>query len=230
MSNTRDIVDAIKFKLTHEKRAGLNPLVDKALLGIFGHNSIPNLQNGESVYSSLLDRDRNLESMDLQGEAFASNPALNFLGVKNNKASRLVGSLAGDVIGDNLSNVMGGNPSRAAKNLHESLGPQAMGNFGKLGPASKGETNDAMKALVRNFHRNEASEADGNAKTSAEKLVGGKGDNKTDKSFNAKELKKGVKHEHEHTNNSRVAKEIAKDHLSERSDYYTALSKTNIEK
>jgi hypothetical protein len=230
MSSDRDIVEAIKFKLAQEKRASLPPIVDKALMGLFGHNRIPDLQNGESVYSTMLDRDRNLEAMDLQGEAFATNPALNFLGVKNNKASRLVGSLAGDVIGDKLSNVMGGNPARAAKNLHESLGPQAMGNFGKLGPASKSETNDAMKALVRNFHRNEASEADGNAKTSSEKLIGGEGDNKPDKAFNSEELKKGVKHEREHTKDKRVAREIAKDHLSERGDYYTALAKTNIEK
>lgn len=65
-------------------------------------------------------------------------------------------------------------------------------------------------------------------KQAAEKLKGGKGDNKSDNLFNKQELKKGVKHEHEHTDDSSVAKEIAKDHLSERNDYYTALAKTKL--
>ena len=39
------------------------------------------------------------------------------------------------------------------------------------------------------------------------------------------ELKKGIKVEMEHTSKRSVAKEIALDHLGERLDYYTKLSK-----
>jgi len=65
-------------------------------------------------------------------------------------------------------------------------------------------------------------------KQAAEKLKGGEGDNKSDNLFNKQELKKGVKHEHEHTDDNGIAKEIAKDHLSERNDYYTALVKAKM--
>lgn len=43
--------------------------------------------------------------------------------------------------------------------------------------------------------------------------------------FHAAELAKGVKMELEHTDNHRIALEIAKDHLSELPDYYTRLEK-----
>jgi hypothetical protein len=104
-----------------------------------------------------------------------------------------------------------------------------MGNFGRLAPASFDEKNDAMAALVHKFHRSQPSEADGNAKTSSEKLIGGEGDNKPDSRYPKKELAKGVKHETEHTKDKQVAKEIAKDHLEERADYYSALAKAKIE-
>jgi len=42
------------------------------------------------------------------------------------------------------------------------------------------------------------------------------------------EYHKGIKHEMEHTNDKRVAEEIAKDHLYERPDYYTILEKVEI--
>ena len=65
-------------------------------------------------------------------------------------------------------------------------------------------------------------------KQAAEKLKGGEGDNKADSEFNKLELAKGVEHEEEHTGSKTVAKEIAKDHLSERGDYYTALLKSKL--
>ena len=65
-------------------------------------------------------------------------------------------------------------------------------------------------------------------KLANEKLIGGMGDNKPDSAFVKKELLKGIGHEGEHTRNKRIAKEIAKDHLSERADYYTALAKAKL--
>jgi hypothetical protein len=59
-------------------------------------------------------------------------------------------------------------------------------------------------------------------------LPGGKADRMEDKKFPKKELAKGQKHELEHVKNKRIAKEIAKDHLAERKDYYTALDKADL--
>jgi hypothetical protein len=66
-------------------------------------------------------------------------------------------------------------------------------------------------------------------KQAADKLKGGEGDNKPDGLFNRKELAKGEEHEGEHTKDKGIAKEIAKDHLSERKDYYSALAKAKLD-
>jgi len=66
-------------------------------------------------------------------------------------------------------------------------------------------------------------------KQAEEKLKGGIGDDKTDQVFLSSELMRGVKHEGEHTKNKSIAKEIAKDHLTENKHYYTALAKAHIE-
>lgn len=53
-----------------------------------------------------------------------------------------------------------------------------------------------------------------------DKLPGGKADGLPDSKFPPKALAEGVKHEHEHTSDDQIAKEIAKDHLSEDKSYY----------
>jgi hypothetical protein len=61
-----------------------------------------------------------------------------------------------------------------------------------------------------------------------EHLKGGMGDGKQDVEFDPEELAMGVEIEKEHTNSALIAKEIAKDHLSEIPDYYSRLK--NMEK
>ncbi|MFA5398414.1 MAG: DUF5661 family protein [Methanogenium sp.] len=56
-----------------------------------------------------------------------------------------------------------------------------------------------------------------------EELKGGLGDNKKDEEFDQEQLAKGKDVEKEHTNDEDMAKEIAKDHLTERGDYYDKL-------
>jgi hypothetical protein len=57
-------------------------------------------------------------------------------------------------------------------------------------------------------------------------VKGGLGDNRPDSDFDAKELKKGMKVEMEHTKDPKVAKEIVKDHLTEfPKGYYEGLYK-----
>lgn len=57
-------------------------------------------------------------------------------------------------------------------------------------------------------------------KTAADLLPGGEADNKPDSQFPPKALAEGKRHEHEHTGNDQIAKEIAKDHLQEDPAYY----------
>lgn len=54
----------------------------------------------------------------------------------------------------------------------------------------------------------------------ADLLPGGHADNKPDKAFPKRRLLAGVRHEREHTTSRPIAKEIAKDHLSEHPAYY----------
>lgn len=61
------------------------------------------------------------------------------------------------------------------------------------------------------------------------KLRGGKGDKLNPKNVDHNELKKGIKHEMEHTNSSIIAKEIALDHLAEDPKYYSRLEKAGID-
>ena len=57
----------------------------------------------------------------------------------------------------------------------------------------------------------------------SEKLKGGKADNRPDTDFDPEQLKIGIKVESEHTKDRKIAKEVAKDHLSEIPDYYKRL-------
>ena len=68
----------------------------------------------------------------------------------------------------------------------------------------------------------------GELKAAEDVLAGGRGDNKPDSDFSKDELSKGVEHEHEHTRDDQVAKEIAKDHLSEDPRYYEKESQPEV--
>ena len=59
----------------------------------------------------------------------------------------------------------------------------------------------------------------------SDKLHGGKADYVPDYKFNKKELRKGIRHELEHSDDSDIAKETAEDHMMEDPKYYTHLQK-----
>ena len=220
-----EVIEALKFKLA-SLNSSLNTIGELAL----GQNYIPQPENGESVLDAMLARDHRLAIRNSQGEALANNPVVDMVGLKGHPALKALGYFDNGQIGEKLSPLLGGNTSRAVQNLHEGLNsPSVMQNFGRVGPGSTSEKNDAMEALVQKFHKSSPSESDGNAKTSSEKLVGGKGDNKPDARYIKKELARGIKHEQEHTNSKSIAKEIAKDHLEESARYYSRLAKAKIE-
>ena len=58
-----------------------------------------------------------------------------------------------------------------------------------------------------------------------DELPGGAGDDKPDSNFDQEQLKIGIKHEMEHTKDIKIAKNIAKDHLTEDPNYYKKLKK-----
>ena len=60
-------------------------------------------------------------------------------------------------------------------------------------------------------------------------IPGGLADNTPIATFNPEELTKGIQVEMEHTNDPKLAAEIATDHLKEVSDYYTQLNESGIE-
>lgn len=61
-----------------------------------------------------------------------------------------------------------------------------------------------------------------------EYIKGGLGGHLPDEAFDKRSLQAGVKVEMEHTNNPSVAKEIARDHLTEDSRYYQKLKKCHL--
>lgn len=57
-----------------------------------------------------------------------------------------------------------------------------------------------------------------------DRIPGGKADKRQPSEFNRTELARGTKHELEHTNDRRIAQEIAMDHLAEDKRYYQKLA------
>jgi uracil-DNA glycosylase len=64
--------------------------------------------------------------------------------------------------------------------------------------------------------------------TAKDKLPGGEGDKTTPKDVDQDELKRGITHEMEHTDDPKIAEEIALDHLSEDPKYYTKLESIEL--
>ena len=59
----------------------------------------------------------------------------------------------------------------------------------------------------------------------SKELIPGGLASKTNRKFDPEQLKKGIEVEMEHTNDRRIAREIATDHLTEDPQYYTMLAK-----
>lgn len=62
-----------------------------------------------------------------------------------------------------------------------------------------------------------------------DQIPGGKADKRKPEDFDPKQLEKGIKIEMEHTDDPSIAREIAMDHLTEKSDYYDYLEKMEAE-
>lgn len=109
----------------------------------------------------------------------------------------------------------------------------AFTNFGSSQPGVEliGNSIDDIKNKIDQYDKksqsgNDYSEKEMNtrdSKTKDESPAIGKHSDVPDDQFNQEELQKGIEIEKEHTDDPELAKQIAKDHLSEVRDYYTRL-------
>lgn len=223
-----NIIEALKHKIANDQAS--TDLMNMTGQVLFGDKHIPIPRPGEDISDAIRNRNAIHRSFKLQGDTVANNPLFQSLGISKHPLVNAASHVAPGFIGSKLSPLLNGDPAKAAKNLSEGFNdPKVMSAFGRYYPPGESESRDTIEALKHNLYRSEPSEADGNAKTSSEKLKGGAADGLPDSRYPSKELKKGLKHETEHTKNKSIAKEIAKDHLEERKGYYTALAKTNLE-
>jgi hypothetical protein len=204
---------------------------------LFGRNRMPAPEHGESMLDALERRNREYDLAGLQRKQIANHPVLQHLGAANTPAANIAANVAiseESPVSKILDPLLGGNLPKATQKIHLGFSnPGVMGNFGRQAPITKEETEATMEALQNNMYKTSSlirwySKTVAEKKRVVDKLKGGLGDGKPDKAFRKKELEKGVSHETEHTGDRALAKEIAKDHLSERSNYYTALDKAKI--
>ena len=78
----------------------------------------------------------------------------------------------------------------------------------------------ALKHLIAAAAEKKSAAAELSRPVKKDLLRGGEADNLPDREFSESALSEGIKHEHEHTDNDEIAKEIAKDHLQEDPAYY----------
>ena len=67
-----------------------------------------------------------------------------------------------------------------------------------------------------------------NSDVNLDLIPGGQADDEPDADFDADELARGIKHEMEHTDDKKIAAEIAKDHIKEDPKYYEKLEKAKL--
>jgi len=83
--------------------------------------------------------------------------------------------------------------------------------------------NDDLELLPESDLDKSDSLPEGSKLTKGDKLPGGKADKRKPGDFDQASLKEGTEHELEHTNDRKIAQEIAMDHLAEDPDYYVKL-------
>lgn len=174
---------------------------------LFGRTFLPRPTGTQDIGDLFMQHDRELAQANLGSNLFSKHPIMQRLGLSDNPIVKGLGYLMAapnSGLSAKLSPVLGGDISKATSNMIYGSPEAQQGTMLELG---------------RMMHQ----------KRAEEKLKGGAGDHKPDRVFLSKELLKGVMHESEHTKNKSMAKEIAKDHLTENKHYYTALNKANIE-
>jgi hypothetical protein len=160
--------------------------------------------------------------------------------IEDHTKEKIVGGLGDKPSVDKFGDVITFGSSAHYKVIQLNNGQFAIQNFrGKIIQSGFPDYKKAEKGVVEKEREREKIIDEENKKQNREnrfynidekfindKLKGGLGDNRPDSDFPAKELKKGIKVEMEHTNDPEVAKEVTKDHLTEfPKGYYEELDK-----
>ena len=143
-----------------------NPMVNMMMSMAFGHNLMPAIDDGQSNYDAFIQRQRSQHFMQLQRSGAVNNQLFKAMGINNNPLAGMVSSAAmsspDSALGRLMSPLLGGNPMAASMQLYGGLtGASTMGNFGRIGNISVGETESTMAALTNNIYKSQNYEGPG---------------------------------------------------------------------
>lgn len=167
-----------------------NPMMNMMMSMMFGQNLMPSRDEGQSMYDSLMQRQRSQHFMLLQRSGAANNMLFKAMGINDNPMARSMSAMAmsspDSAMGKLMSPLLGGNPMAASMQLYGGLsGANTMGNFGRQSNITVGETEDTMSALMNNMYKTQDYEGPGgireelNQKTQ-KRLLGLASDEKND--------------------------------------------------
>ena len=167
-----------------------NPMMNVMMSMMFGKNLMPSRDEGQSMYDSLIQRQRSQHFMHLQRSGAANNMLFKAMGINDNSMARSMSSMAmsspDSAMGKLMSPLLGGNPMAASMQLYGGLsGANTMGNFGRQSNITVGETEDTMDALMNNMYKTQDYEGPGGVreelnKKTQKRLLGLAGDKKND--------------------------------------------------
>lgn len=151
---------------SHMGRDFGNPMANMMMSMMFGHNLMPSRDDGQSMYDALIQRQRSQHFMELQRSGAANNMLFKAMGVNNNPMARSMSAMAmsspDSAMGKLMSPLLGGNPMAASMQIYGGFaGANIMGNFGRQGNISVGETEDTMNALMGNIYKTQNYEGAG---------------------------------------------------------------------
>ena len=143
---------------------------------LFRSNYMPQPLNGQSMYDSLIQRERSRQFAQLQASSFGNNALFKNLGIEGSPIMSMLGMMAASpdsMTGKLLNNVLGGNPMAASMQLYAGLaGSTQMGAFGRLDSISAGETESVMQSLANNFYKRQEYEGSGGIREGLRKEIG----------------------------------------------------------
>jgi len=138
--------------------------MNTAMRMMFGQNYMPASDNGQSMYEAMLQRNRSTEFLNLQRSGLMNNGMASRVGLGGNPLLGILGEFAtpDSAMARTMSPFMGGNPMAAQMQLYAGLaGAGVMGNFGRMGAVSSGETEEIMQSLEKQFYKRQNYEGPG---------------------------------------------------------------------
>lgn len=135
------------------------PHLNFAMRHLLGQNYMPVSDNGQSMYEAMLQRNRSTDFMNLQRSGLMNNGMLNRVGLGSHPALGQLSVMASpdSALARTISPFIGGNPMAAQMQVYAGLaGAGVMGNFGRMGAISAGETENVMQSLENRFYTQQA--------------------------------------------------------------------------